>query len=102
MNSRASIFIPKHGPILHVLCVSFHHRNGPQVEFANPPFPEYSSTPSSSPALHKRSNTESSMKNDAVVLPEEWGYLPFICLPDGAHATEGMLILFQINTRIYH
>ena len=65
-----------------VMVVSFHHKYGPQVEYCNPPLPNStSSTP---------------IAGEAVELPEEWSYLGFICLPDGAHAAEEEYIYFHL------
>lgn len=51
-----------------VLCVAFHHRNGPQVEFAYPPFPDQE---------HKRSQTTGTIDaaKPAIELPEEWSFM---------------------------
>ncbi|KAJ3119119.1 late secretory pathway protein avl9 [Phlyctochytrium bullatum] len=73
--------------ILHVLCVSFHHRNGPQVEFALPAFPGQK---------HDNDQIEADGSRAAVELPEEWSFLPFLCLPDGAHAAEEEFIYFHL------
>ncbi|XP_034718758.1 late secretory pathway protein AVL9 homolog [Etheostoma cragini] len=54
------------GPVLHIVVVGFHHKKGCQVEFSYPPL---------MPAEGHDSN----------LLPEEWRYLPFLALPDGAH-----------------
>uniref|UniRef100_A0A8C1ZCT9 AVL9 homolog (S. cerevisiase) n=1 Tax=Cyprinus carpio TaxID=7962 RepID=A0A8C1ZCT9_CYPCA len=54
------------GPVLHIVVVGFHHKKGCQVEFSYPPI---------IPGAGHDSNT----------LPEEWKYLPFLALPDGAH-----------------
>lgn len=51
--------------ILKVLVVQFHHTLGPTVEFVYPPF-----------------------ENNQTTLPDEWSFMPFQCLPDGAHSTE--------------
>ncbi|KND03769.1 uncharacterized protein SPPG_01226 [Spizellomyces punctatus DAOM BR117] len=75
--------------ILHVLCVAFHHRNGPQVEFAFPPFPPL---PGSNPSEDNKLLRE----DTSVALPEEWSFLPFLCLPDGAHATDEEFIYFHL------
>ncbi|KAI9090826.1 transport protein Avl9-domain-containing protein [Phlyctochytrium arcticum] len=72
--------------ILHVLCVSFHHRNGPQVDFAFPPFPHLEHT---QPVVGRDDGS-------AVKLPDEWSFLPFLCLPDGAHATDEEFIYFHL------
>ncbi|KAM3860459.1 late secretory pathway protein AVL9 homolog [Diretmus argenteus] len=54
------------GPVLHIVVVGFHHKKGCQVEFSYPPLiPDEG--------------------HDSNSLPEEWKYLPFLALPDGAH-----------------
>uniref|UniRef100_A0A3B3SLS9 AVL9 homolog (S. cerevisiase) n=1 Tax=Paramormyrops kingsleyae TaxID=1676925 RepID=A0A3B3SLS9_9TELE len=54
------------GPVLHIVVVGFHHKKGCQVEFSYPPLlPEEG--------------------HDSSLLPQEWKYLPFLALPDGAH-----------------
>ncbi|KAI8914635.1 transport protein Avl9-domain-containing protein [Gorgonomyces haynaldii] len=62
--------------ILHVMLVAFHHRNGPQVEYSCPPLPN--------------------QPKDSNTLPDEWSFMPFMCLPDGAHATEEEFIYFHL------
>lgn len=64
--------------LIVVLCVAFHHRLGPQIEFCYPPFP----------------GTNSSV--DSVDLPAEWSFLPFMCLPDGAHSSQEEFIYFHL------
>ncbi|KAJ3276187.1 late secretory pathway protein avl9 [Terramyces sp. JEL0728] len=65
------------------MVVSFHHRNGPQVEYCNPPFPN--------------SQKQSNSPNDAVPLPDEWSFMPFMCLPDGAHERDEEFIYFHLS-----
>ncbi|MGH0175413.1 UNVERIFIED_CONTAM: hypothetical protein FKN15_070084 [Acipenser sinensis] len=61
------------GPVLHIVVVGFHHKKGCQVEFSYPPL------------IPGEGHNNSS-------LPEEWKYLPFLALPDGAHNyQEGMI-----------
>jgi len=68
--------------IIHVICVAFHHRNGPIIEYAYPPFPEISG--------------ESTDNDVGVKLPTEWKELPFFCLPDGAHKSEEDFVWFHL------
>ncbi|TDG97524.1 hypothetical protein EPR50_G00226990 [Perca flavescens] len=64
------------GPVLHIVVVGFHHKKGCQVEFSYPPLmPDEG--------------------HDSNLLPEEWRYLPFLALPDGAHN-------FQEDTVYFH
>ncbi|XP_008394642.1 late secretory pathway protein AVL9 homolog [Poecilia reticulata] len=65
------------GPVLHIVVVGFHHKKGCQVEFSYPPL----------------------MPNeghDSSLLPEEWKYLPFLALPDGAHNYQDDTVYFHL------
>ncbi|ORY38522.1 hypothetical protein BCR33DRAFT_788769 [Rhizoclosmatium globosum] len=57
--------------ILRVLVASFHHKNGNQIDYAVPAFAAPESPVASSAG---------------VPLPDELAVLPFLCIPDGAHA----------------
>ncbi|KAJ3290914.1 late secretory pathway protein avl9 [Rhizoclosmatium sp. JEL0117] len=57
--------------ILRVLVASFHHKNGNQIDYAVPAFAAPESPVASSAG---------------VPLPAELAVLPFLCIPDGAHA----------------
>ncbi|KAI8924267.1 transport protein Avl9-domain-containing protein [Entophlyctis helioformis] len=57
------------------------------VEYAHPPFPN---------STHTRRTTDSTDTKMAVDLPDEWSFMPFMCLPDGAHATEEEFIYFHL------
>ena len=70
--------------LIRVLCVAFHHRNGPMVEYVYPSFPS-----------HKRTLSET-IESVNIELPEEWNFMPFMCLPDGAHASEEEIIYFHL------
>ncbi|KAJ3412660.1 late secretory pathway protein avl9 [Chytridiales sp. JEL 0842] len=63
---------PQHGQkvMKHILVVGFHHRNGPQIEYAQPALP-----------------TVTNADGSSAKLPPAWSFLPFFCLPDGAHAS---------------
>ncbi|XP_054621586.1 late secretory pathway protein AVL9 homolog isoform X2 [Dunckerocampus dactyliophorus] len=65
------------GPVLHIVVVGFHHKKGCQVEFSYPP-------------LMLQEGHESNM------LPEEWKYLPFLALPDGAHNYQEDTVYFHL------
>lgn len=65
------------GPVLHIVVVGFHHKKGCQVEFSYPPL---------IPAEGHDSNN----------LPEEWKYLPFLALPDGAHNYQEDTVYFHL------
>ncbi|XP_061614289.1 late secretory pathway protein AVL9 homolog [Phyllopteryx taeniolatus] len=65
------------GPVLHIVVVAFHHKKGCQVEFSYPP-------------LMPREGHDSNM------LPDEWKYLPFLALPDGAHNYQEDTIYFHL------
>uniref|UniRef100_A0A3Q4ALB8 UDENN domain-containing protein n=1 Tax=Mola mola TaxID=94237 RepID=A0A3Q4ALB8_MOLML len=65
------------GPVLHIAVVGFHHKRGCQVEFSYPPLmPDEG--------------------HDSNVLPEEWKYLPFLALPDGAHNYQEDTVFFHL------
>uniref|UniRef100_A0A671RB64 UDENN domain-containing protein n=1 Tax=Sinocyclocheilus anshuiensis TaxID=1608454 RepID=A0A671RB64_9TELE len=64
-------------PVLHIVVVGFHHKKGCQVEFSYPPI---------IPGAGHDSNT----------LPEEWKYLPFLALPDGAHNHQEDTVYFHL------
>ncbi|XP_074477580.1 late secretory pathway protein AVL9 homolog [Sebastes fasciatus] len=65
------------GPVLHIVVVGFHHKKGCQVEFAYPPLmPDEG--------------------HDSNLLPEEWKYLPFLALPDGAHNYQEDTVFFHL------
>ena len=63
------------------MVVSFHHRNGPQVDYCFPPLPGSTVT----------TNTDS-----GIDLPLEWSFMPFICLPDGAHSSTEEFIYYHL------
>ncbi|KAJ3064590.1 late secretory pathway protein avl9 [Podochytrium sp. JEL0797] len=58
--------------ILRVLVASFHHRNGNQIDYAFPPFDQ--------------NNVSAPLSASGIPLPDELSVLPFLCIPDGAHA----------------
>ncbi|KAK9527461.1 hypothetical protein VZT92_014021 [Zoarces viviparus] len=65
------------GPVLHIVVVGFHHKKGCQVEFSYPPLmPDEG--------------------HDSNLLPEEWRYLPFLSLPDGAHNYQEDTVYFHL------
>lgn len=65
------------GPVLHIVVVGFHHKKGCQVEFSYPPLmPDEG--------------------HDSNLLPEEWKYLPFVALPDGAHNYQEDTVFFHL------
>ncbi|XP_058493184.1 late secretory pathway protein AVL9 homolog [Solea solea] len=65
------------GPVLHIVVVGFHHKKGCQVEFSYPPLmPDEG--------------------HDSNLLPEEWKYLPFLALPDGAHNYQEDTVFFHL------
>ncbi|XP_053322954.1 late secretory pathway protein AVL9 homolog [Spea bombifrons] len=68
------------GPVLHIVVVGFHHKKGCQVEFSYPPL-----IPGQS--------------HDSHLLPEEWKYLPFLALPDGAHNFQEDTVFFHLPPR---
>ncbi|KAM6970993.1 late secretory pathway protein AVL9 homolog [Tautogolabrus adspersus] len=65
------------GPVLHIVVVGFHHKKGCQVEFSYPPLmPDEG--------------------HDSNLMPEEWKYLPFLALPDGAHNYQEDTVYFHL------
>uniref|UniRef100_A0A8C4K208 AVL9 cell migration associated n=1 Tax=Dromaius novaehollandiae TaxID=8790 RepID=A0A8C4K208_DRONO len=68
------------GPVLHIVVVGFHHKKGCQVEFSYPPL-----MPGEG--------------HDSHSLPEEWKYLPFLALPDGAHNYQEDTVFFHLPPR---
>ncbi|XP_075068699.1 late secretory pathway protein AVL9 homolog [Mixophyes fleayi] len=68
------------GPVLHIVVVGFHHKKGCQVEFSYPPL-------------------ISGEGHDSHILPEEWKYLPFLALPDGAHNFQEDTVFFHLPPR---
>ncbi|XP_069368534.1 late secretory pathway protein AVL9 homolog [Paralichthys olivaceus] len=65
------------GPVLHIVVVGFHHKRGCQVEFSYPPLmPDEG--------------------HDSNLVPEEWKYLPFLALPDGAHNYQEDTVYFHL------
>ncbi|KAJ7322644.1 hypothetical protein JRQ81_018931 [Phrynocephalus forsythii] len=68
------------GPVLHIVVVGFHHKKGCQIEFSYPPL-----IPGEG--------------HDSHSLPEEWKYLPFLALPDGAHNYQEDTVFFHLPPR---
>nr|XP_020666929.1 late secretory pathway protein AVL9 homolog [Pogona vitticeps]XP_020666930.1 late secretory pathway protein AVL9 homolog [Pogona vitticeps] len=68
------------GPVLHIVVVGFHHKKGCQVEFSYPPL-----IPGEG--------------HDSHSLPDEWKYLPFLALPDGAHNYQEDTVFFHLPPR---
>lgn len=63
--------------MLHIVVVGFHHKKGCLVEFSYPPLmPDEG--------------------HDSNLLPEEWKYLPFLALPDGAHNYQEDTVFFHL------
>ncbi|XP_064025651.1 late secretory pathway protein AVL9 homolog isoform X1 [Pogoniulus pusillus] len=70
----------KRGPVLHIVVVGFHHKKGCQIEFSYPPL-------------------RPGEGHDSQSLPEEWKYLPFLALPDGAHNYQEDTVFFHLPPR---
>ncbi|KAI8329319.1 transport protein Avl9-domain-containing protein [Chlamydoabsidia padenii] len=68
--------------IAAVLVVGFHHAYGPIVEFCHPPLPQQQHT--NQTCLEK------------LDLPEDWNFLPFLALPDGAHQKDEDFAYFHL------
>ncbi|TPX42420.1 hypothetical protein SeMB42_g05127, partial [Synchytrium endobioticum] len=93
--------------VLHVLLAQFHHKQGPKIEYVHPPFPSSSTVAAVDNAKvnhspHPRENDHGhSAATPAPTqppcdLPAEWSFLPFLCLPDGAHGADEDFIYFHL------
>ncbi|KAI9257847.1 AVL9/DENND6 domain-containing protein [Helicostylum pulchrum] len=71
----------KDSQIAAILVVGFHHAYGPIVEFCLPPLPDHEG---------KQTTLEK------LELPEEWSFLPFLALPDGAHQKDEDFAYFHL------
>ncbi|KAI8991205.1 AVL9/DENND6 domain-containing protein [Mycotypha africana] len=72
--------------IAAVLVVGFHHAFGPIVEFCIPPLPQ-----------HEHHSEDQPQKTlEKLELPEEWSFLPFLALPDGAHQKDEDFAYFHL------
>ncbi|KAI8054815.1 transport protein Avl9-domain-containing protein [Thamnidium elegans] len=71
----------KDSQIAAILVVGFHHAYGPIVEFCLPPLPD-----------HEGNQTTL----EKLELPEEWSFLPFLALPDGAHQKDEDFAYFHL------
>eukprot|EP00003_Mantamonas_plastica_P015980 TRINITY_DN2681_c1_g1_i2.p1 TRINITY_DN2681_c1_g1~~TRINITY_DN2681_c1_g1_i2.p1 ORF type:complete len:269 (+),score=53.57 TRINITY_DN2681_c1_g1_i2:195-1001(+) len=76
-------------PLLHILVAGFHHKKGNHVEFMYP-------------SVGDELVLSSDEHDASVVLPKEWEALPFLALPDGAHAFEEDYTFFQLPNEQYH
>ncbi|KAI8983831.1 AVL9/DENND6 domain-containing protein [Pilobolus umbonatus] len=70
--------------IAAILVVGFHHAYGPIVEFCIPPLPYHNTGTKIQKSLEK------------LELPEEWNFLPFLALPDGAHQKDEDFAYFHL------
>ncbi|KAI8334480.1 AVL9/DENND6 domain-containing protein [Blakeslea trispora] len=66
--------------IAAVLVVGFHHAYGPIAEYCMPPLP----------------NQQKQTALEKLELPEEWSFLPFLALPDGAHQKDEDFAYFHL------
>eukprot|EP01135_Chromosphaera_perkinsii_P003047 Nk52_evm29s233 gene=Nk52_evmTU29s233 len=73
--------------ICHVLLIDFHHTKGPLVEYAYPPLA----------ASEAETGGEGS---SGIKLPPGWAFLPFLCLPDGAHKQKSDCTYFVLPNRV--
>ncbi|KAI8096783.1 transport protein Avl9-domain-containing protein [Halteromyces radiatus] len=71
-----------HQQIAAILVVGFHHAYGPVVEFCHPPLPQ------------QPQNDQTSLEK--LELPEDWNFLPFLALPDGAHQKDEDFAYFHL------
>ena len=77
------------------MVVSFHHRNGPQVDYCYPPLPG-SESKSPMNATGSPNTQQAEITDSSIELPPEWSFMPFICLPDGAHSSTEEFIYFHL------
>ncbi|ORX59583.1 hypothetical protein DM01DRAFT_1333049 [Hesseltinella vesiculosa] len=77
---RPSLDINQNEQIAAILVIGFHHTYGPICEFCHPPLPGHADQPT----LQK------------LDLPEEWSFLPFLALPDGAHQKDEDFSYFHL------
>ncbi|GAN01239.1 cytoplasm protein [Mucor ambiguus] len=82
-NSHTSLDQNKDQQIAAILVVGFHHAFGPIVEFCVPPLP-----------YHEQGKTQQTLEK--LELPEEWSFLPFLALPDGAHQKDEDFAYFHL------
>ncbi|KAI8141594.1 transport protein Avl9-domain-containing protein [Fennellomyces sp. T-0311] len=69
--------------IAALLVVGFHHAHGPIVEFCVPPLPQ-------------QDNNAQQKLLEKLTVPEEWSFLPFLALPDGAHQKDEDFAYFHL------
>ncbi|KAI9488955.1 transport protein Avl9-domain-containing protein [Zychaea mexicana] len=69
--------------IAALLVVGFHHAHGPIVEFCVPPLPQ-------------QDNNTQQTTLEKLKVPEEWNFLPFLALPDGAHQKDEDFAYFHL------
>ncbi|KAL0140934.1 transport protein Avl9-domain-containing protein [Mucor lusitanicus] len=82
-NPQTSLDQNKDQQIAAILVVGFHHAFGPIVEFCVPPLP-----------YHEQGKTQQALEK--LELPEEWSFLPFLALPDGAHQKDEDFAYFHL------
>ncbi|KAG2174103.1 hypothetical protein INT43_004123 [Umbelopsis isabellina] len=80
---RRSLDQNKDAQIAAVLVVGFHHSYGPILEFCHPPLPQ-------------RESKDQQTALEKLELPEEWSFLPFLALPDGAHQQDEDFSYFHL------
>nr|XP_039262369.1 late secretory pathway protein AVL9 homolog [Styela clava] len=71
----------KQGNLHHVFLIGFHHKKGCVLEYAYPPL------------------KESCESGDKLFLPEEWKFLPYLAMPDGAHNFPEDVVYFHLPPR---
>ncbi|KAI8640104.1 transport protein Avl9-domain-containing protein [Parasitella parasitica] len=82
-NVQTSLDQNKDQQIAAILVVGFHHAFGPIVEFCIPPLP-----------YQEQKKTQQILEK--LELPEEWSFLPFLALPDGAHQKDEDFAYFHL------
>ncbi|KAL0076098.1 transport protein Avl9-domain-containing protein [Phycomyces blakesleeanus] len=80
--------------IAAILVVGFHHAYGPIVEFCLPPLPQSDHSPDNLDDANGLGQNQTSLEK--LELPEEWSFLPFLALPDGAHQKDEDFAYFHL------
>ncbi|KAI7852856.1 AVL9/DENND6 domain-containing protein [Circinella umbellata] len=77
--------------IAALLVVGFHHAHGPIVELSIPPLPQQEQNDNNN---NNNKNTQTTLEK--LKVPEEWSFLPFLALPDGAHQKDEDFAYFHL------
>ncbi|XP_037692956.1 late secretory pathway protein AVL9 homolog isoform X4 [Choloepus didactylus] len=86
------------GPVLHIVVVGFHHKKGCQGL-------RHSQCSRTTEQVNEKVSYTGLVGeiegdgHDSHTLPEEWKYLPFLALPDGAHNYQEDTVFFHLPPR---